>query len=245
MVRAAGSSMRTVVSNCASSQGLRLLVRAGIESPGSLNEDVGAHQSHIAQATQGHGDVKLLPNDIEALRDPSLPSSAETVQEGTPDEDALGAERQGLDDILPGSDPPIHEDLDAVADSGRDGRERHDGRNGAVQLTPAVVRDNQGLGAACRGHLGILWIQNALEDQLPAPAVLDTFNIIPAEGRVELLCCPGRQRTKVADALCVADDPTERLSNGADRESGPPHILSPDMSRPSRMPRAYGQRRGE
>jgi hypothetical protein len=119
--------MRTVVSNCARSQGFWLQVRASIQPPGSLNEDVGAHQSHVAQAAQGHGDVKLLPNDIEALRDPSLPSSPETIQEGTPDEDALGAERQGLDDILPGSDPPIHEDLDAVADSGRDRRKRHAG----------------------------------------------------------------------------------------------------------------------
>src|SRR3954453_16698954 len=205
-MRAAGSAMRNVVSNCARSQGFWLLVRASIQPPGSLNEDVSAHQSHVAQAAQGHGDVKLLPNDIEALRDPSLPSSPETVQEGTPAEDALGAERQGLDDHLPGSDPPIHEDLDPVADSGRDSRERCDRRNSAVQLTPAVVRDNQCLGAACHGHLGILWIQNALEDQLPAPAVLDPFNVIPAEGRVELLCCPRRQRAKVSDALYVADD---------------------------------------
>src|SRR3954453_10267770 len=94
--------------------------------PWGLNEDVAAHQSHVAQATQGHGDVKLLPNDVEALRYPSLSSSPETVQEGTPDEDALGTKRQGLDDILPGSDTPIHEDLDAVADSGRDRRERRD-----------------------------------------------------------------------------------------------------------------------
>src|SRR3954465_6039384 len=124
--------MRTVVSNCASSQGFCFQVRASIQPPGSLNENASAHQSHIAQAAQGHGDVKLLPNDIEALRDPSLPSSPETVQGGTPNEDALGTKRQGLDDILPGSDTPIHEDLDAVADSGRDNRERRDGRHGAV-----------------------------------------------------------------------------------------------------------------
>src|SRR3954465_5532703 len=114
--------MRTVVSNCASSQGFCFQVRASIQPPGSLNENASAHQSHIAQAAQGHGDVKLLLNDVEALRDPSLPSSPETVQEGTPDKDALGAERQGLDDILPGADPPIHEDLNAVPDRGRDGR---------------------------------------------------------------------------------------------------------------------------
>src|SRR5829696_605505 len=134
--------MHPVVSNCASSQGFWLQVRASIQPPGSLNEDAGAHQSHVAQAAQGHGDVKLLPNDIEALRYPSLPSSPETVQEGTPNEDALGTKRQGLDDILPGSDPPIHEDLDAVADGRRDSRERRDRRDGPVQLTPAVVRDS-------------------------------------------------------------------------------------------------------
>src|SRR3954453_11361698 len=121
------SAMRNLVSNCASSQAFRLQVRTSVRPPGWFNEDAGAHQSHVAQATQGHGDVKLLPNDVEALRDPGFPSSSETVQEGAPDKDALGAERQGLDDILPGSDPPIHEDLDAVADSGRDRWERHDG----------------------------------------------------------------------------------------------------------------------
>src|SRR3954462_2603526 len=216
--------MRNVVSNCASSQGFWLQVRASIQPPGSLNEDVSAHQSHVAQAAQGHGDVQLLPNDLEALRYPSLPSSPETIQEGTPDEDALGAERQGLDDILPGSDPPIHEDLNAVPDSGRDSRERHDGRDSAVQLTPAVVRDNQCLGAACHRHLGILWIQNALEDQLPAPAVLDTLNVIPAEGRVELLCCPGRQRAKVSDARCVANDVAERPALCAQHRQAPARL---------------------
>src|SRR3954451_1756236 len=90
-MRAAGSAVRNVVSNCARSQGFWLQVRARIQPPGSLNEDAGAHQSHIAQAAQGHGDVKLLPNAIEALRDPSLPSSPETIEEGTPDEDTLGA----------------------------------------------------------------------------------------------------------------------------------------------------------
>src|SRR3954465_2439748 len=108
--------MRTVVSNCASSQGFWLQMRADIQPRGRLSQDAGAHQSHVAQATQGHGHVKLLPNDIEALRDPSLTSSAETIQKGAPNKVALGAERQGLDDVLPGSDPPIHEDLDAVAD---------------------------------------------------------------------------------------------------------------------------------
>src|SRR3954466_1334127 len=68
-MRAAGSAMRNVVSNGARSQGFWLQVRASIQPPGSLNEDAGAHQSHVAQAAQGHGDVKLLPNDIEALRD--------------------------------------------------------------------------------------------------------------------------------------------------------------------------------
>src|SRR3954469_24291640 len=53
--------------------------------------------------------------------------------------------------------------------------------------------------------------------------------------------CPGHPECRNADKR----QPTERLSNCADRESGPPHILSSDMSRPSRMPRAYGQRRLE
>src|SRR5215212_7911482 len=102
------STMRNVVSNCARGQAVCSPVWAGIQPRECLSQDVGAHQGHVAQAAQGHSHVKLPPNNVEALRDPGLPSSPETVQEGTPNEDALGAERQGLDDILPGSDTPIH-----------------------------------------------------------------------------------------------------------------------------------------
>src|SRR5256885_1840618 len=92
--RAPESAMRNLVSNCASSRAFRLQVRTSVRPPGCFNEDVGAHQSHVAQAAQGHGHVKLLPNEIEALRYPGFPSSPETIQEGTPNEDALGTKRQ-------------------------------------------------------------------------------------------------------------------------------------------------------
>ena len=42
------SAMRNLVSNCASSQAFRLQVRPSGRPPGWFNEDVGAHQSHVA-----------------------------------------------------------------------------------------------------------------------------------------------------------------------------------------------------
>lgn len=50
---------------------------------------------------------------------------------------------------------------------------------GSVELTTAMVRDDDRIRACADGCTRIFFIQDALEDQLATPAFLDPFDILP------------------------------------------------------------------
>src|SRR5262249_48154092 len=75
---------------------------------------------------------------------------------------------------------------------------------------------------------GILDIEDALEDQLAAPALLDAFDVVPIEGGVELLGGPSRQLTRVLDALGVTDNVAKGAALGAEHAQ-PPARLAGDV----------------
>ena len=67
-------------------------------------------------AAQRHGEIQLLADDLERLRNASLAHRAEAVREGTSDVHAPGAERDRLQHILAGADAAIHVHFDSIAD---------------------------------------------------------------------------------------------------------------------------------
>src|SRR5450755_240540 len=69
-----------------------------------------------------------------------------------------------------------------------------------------MIADNQRVGPGRHRKPGILDVEDALEDQLATPALLDPLDIIPVEARVELIVRPVGQRSDVGHALDVADD---------------------------------------
>src|SRR5262249_47495622 len=90
---------------------------------------------------------------------------------------------------------------------------------------PAVVGDDDRVGAGLSGELRIYGIEYALEDELAAPAVFEALHVVPIERRVELLGGPGRERAHVRHALDVTDDVAEGSALGAQHAQPParPH----------------------
>ncbi|KAG0920502.1 hypothetical protein G6F32_015571 [Rhizopus arrhizus] len=64
-------------------------------------------------------------------------------------------------------------------------------------------------------------MQDALDDQLATPALLDPFHVVPAQARVELFGRPRRQRRQVAHALGMAHDVAEGAALGAQHAHAP------------------------
>src|SRR5262249_54870705 len=119
-----------------------------------LDEDVGAHLFHVAQAAQRHGDVEFLANDFQGFGNPGLAEGTKAVNVCSTDEDAFGAERQGLDNVLPGPYSAIHQNLDPVTHRLGDGGQRRDRGGCTVELPAAMVRNDDGVGSAGDGKLG-------------------------------------------------------------------------------------------
>src|SRR5690606_34941901 len=134
---------------------------------------------------------------------------------------ALGAKAQCLENILTGAYAAVHVDFELVADRVNDRGQGVDGRRGTVKLTPAVVGDDDCVGTGGCCHPRILWVENALDDQLAAPALLDPCHVIPRQLWIELLCRPGGKRREVRDALGVTCDIAEGAALRAQHAHAP------------------------
>src|SRR5262245_27778917 len=186
-----------------------------------LHEDIGAYLLHIAQTAERHGDIEFLADDVEGFGHTGLAQRAEAVDVGAADEDAFGAQRQSLDDVLSGANSTVHQDLDPAPHAAGDLRQCRYGRGGAVELAAAVVGDDDGIGTTADRKLGILRVEDALEDELAAPALLDAFDVVPIEAWVKLFGGPGGERTRVLNALGVADNVAEGAPLGAEHAQPP------------------------
>ena len=66
------------------------------------------------------------------------------------------------------------------------------GRRRAVELAPAVVGDEDRVGAGADRHLRILDVHDALDDQLARPQRAHPFERLQVERAVELAFAPAR-----------------------------------------------------
>src|SRR3954463_16110890 len=150
--------------------------------------------TNVGVPAKSHRQLELAVDDFEAARDAGLAHRTEAVQEGTTDQHAAGTEGPRLQHVLAGTDATVHPDLDARADRLGDPRKRLDRGRRTIELTPAVVRDDQRIGAAVDSQTRVLDIEDSLQDQLAAPQLLHPLDVGPAQGGIELLLGPGAQR---------------------------------------------------
>src|SRR5690606_14035885 len=119
-----------------------------------------------------------------------LAPGAEAVEERTADEGALRTKAERLEHVLAGANTAVDVDFDAVADRIDDLRQHRDRRRRAVELAAAMVGDDDRVGTGVGRHLRVLDVDDALDDQLAAPAFLDPCNVLPRQLRIELLGGP-------------------------------------------------------
>ena len=82
-------------------------------------------------------------------------------------------------------------------------------RRRTVQLAAAVIGHHNRIRPVFDRQLRIFRFHNPFNNQLTAPQILNSGNIVPAQARVELFGSPRRQRRQIADVFRMADDIAE------------------------------------
>src|SRR5664279_2887106 len=124
---------------------MRLNAESGSVRPGDEGAEIDLVD--VGVAAEGHRQLELVGEHLEAARDALLAHRAEPVDEGATDHRPARAERPGLQDVLPRADAAVHPDLDLRADRVGDRRQCADARRRAVELATAVVGDDDRIGA--------------------------------------------------------------------------------------------------
>src|SRR6516225_8826952 len=143
-------------------------------------QNVAIHALNVRASAERHREIELLPNDLEHFGDARLTHRAEAEVPRAADVGTLRAEGERLENILPRADAAVHVYLDARSHRGDDRGQRADAGLGAIELTSAVVADDERIGAAVDGAARVVRILDPLEDESPAPALLDPFDVVPA-----------------------------------------------------------------
>jgi len=102
--------------------------------------------AHRSGACQGQCVGQLVEDDAEGPRHARTAGHGQGVQDRPAEEDRVGAQRQRRQDVGSGADPPVEEDRGPPRHCGRDLGQDVQGGGDAVELTAAVVRDDQAIG---------------------------------------------------------------------------------------------------
>ena len=103
-----------------------------------------------------------------------------------PDQHRARAERQRLDDINPAPKAAVDKHRRFAADRLDNAGQRPDRGDRAVELAPAMIGDDDPVGAALHRLARLVRMQNAFEDERPAPKVAQPVDVMPADVRIEL-----------------------------------------------------------
>ena len=87
-----------------------------------------------------------------------------------------------------------------------------------------MVRHHDGVGAELDRGPGVLGVEDAFQDQLAGPDLLDPLHVLPAQRRIELVADPLGELVDVIHALHVTGEIAERLA-----------LSFQDAPRPSRL----------
>ena len=130
-------------------------------------------------AEQRHDPVHFALEDLERLPRAGLAAGGDTVEHGAAEQHEVGAERQGLDDVGAAAEAAVDEHAQPLAHRRDDRRQRLERGERAVELPPAMVGDDDAVGAVARRELCILDREDAFHQQLARPRVAQPGEIGP------------------------------------------------------------------
>ena len=124
---------------------------------------------------------------------PSRAAEGEPVQRRPADEHGASSERERHHDVGSAPNATVEVHLGAVADGVDDLGQRLERRDRAVELTTAVVRDDDAGGAVLAGEDRVLGGDEALHEHGHLPALAELGDVVPLESRLEQaersVCC--------------------------------------------------------
>ncbi len=113
--------------------------------------------------------------------EPLLAARGQGVDPRAADQAAAGAEGHGPHHVGAGADAAVHQHRQAVAHRIGDGRKRLDRGQRPVELPPAVVGDDQAVGADLDALAGVVGVENLLDDDGALPPLADPGQVGPGE----------------------------------------------------------------
>src|SRR5260370_27883262 len=120
-------------------------------------------------AQELEGPLQVGAQDLEHARDTRLTRGRESIRIGAAQEHRARAEADRLEDVTAAPHAAIHQHLHLTVHGGRDFGQGAERRRSAVQLPPAVVRDDDGSRAAVDRAAGVLAGQDPLDPHRPRP----------------------------------------------------------------------------
>ena len=147
---------------------------------------------------QRHCDAHLGLDQLQHMRDPGLAARRERIGPGASQQHEVRAKREHAHHVEARSHAAVGEDRELSGNGLGDARQRPRARQGAVELAPAVVRNDNAVGAARRGLPRVVRIENALDDQRAVPLGPHPFDVAPADRRVEIGVDPAWKSLKGA-----------------------------------------------
>src|SRR5207248_6468870 len=112
------------------------------------------------------------------MRDTRLAPGGERIGPGAPHQHEVGAEREHPHDVETRAYAAIDEDGHAPSDRVSDGRQSARTRQYSVELTPAMIGDDNPVRAGRHGFARVLGIENALDDERPLPLFAHPLDVL-------------------------------------------------------------------
>src|ERR1700733_14057353 len=167
-----------------------------IVSPRAIEKEAPIELAHSVPAAERERADDLAPEEFERPEDAILPGAGDAPKVRAADHDRAGAKRQRLDDIDSTPEAAVDEHRRPAADRLDHTGKRADRGDRPVELAPAMIGDDDPVGAAFDRLARFTGVQQTLDQERPAPLPAQPFDIAPADIRVQLLV---HQRAEGAD----------------------------------------------
>ena len=163
----------------ASSGGLDTIRPVNLPPRADPDEQPPVEIGHFRDTEQADVALDFLAEDVERALGPFSAGGGHPVERGAADKHRVGAEHQRLQNVGAAPEAAIDDQRDPVADRAARLGQDVDRRHRPVELTSAMVRDRDRVGADLGGALDVAHRQKPLDDQLARPAVAYLRNRVP------------------------------------------------------------------
>ena len=132
-----------------------------------------------------HGRAETFGEDLQRVICARVSKGPESKHEGASGETEVGAERDGSRHVETVADARVKDHRDRLVESRHNWWERLDRRDRRIELATAVVRHPDGIGSMVDASLGVVRIEDALDDEWPAPFLAKCLEVVPRQGSPE------------------------------------------------------------